>query len=637
MKHFFLSIFLSLYFIGATLLQAQTIAYQGVAVSSLGQLLTNQSISVRLSLFNDTASGTPTYVETQTALTSSSAAFNLQVGAGNALSGTYSSVNLMSNIHYLKVEIKPSGGNYTIISRGPVAQNMTVGWQCGNLLIVNHVAGAVAPVGKNVNYGTVTNLPGETTKCWITSNLGADHQATAVDDATEASAGWYWQFNRKQGYKHDGTTVTPAWSTSGISENSDWLIANDPCAIELGSGWRLPTFTEWDNVNISGNWVDWTGSWNSNLKLHATGFISNFNDGSLYYRGSNGPYWSSMQAYASGGWGIFIMYNSSSMAANVKVYAFSVRCINEVSITSSIPSLTTNSISAINQTSATGGGNVTAEGSGMVITRGICWSTSSNPSITDNHTADGSGTGTFLSNITGLSANTLYHVRAYASNTLGIAYGNDISFTTLATAFSCGSTMTIDHLVGAVAPVSKTVPYGTVTNIPGETSKCWLTSNLGADHQATTVDDATEASAGWYWQFNRKQGYKHDGTTCTPNTTWISSINESSNWLTANDPCSAELGPAWRLPTNTEWTNVGASGNWTEWTGLWNSGLKLHAAGCLESSNGSLGSRGAYGFYWSSVQYAANGGLGLLFYSGGSNSMNTNYKSTGISVRCVKD
>ena len=64
-------------------------------------------------------------------------------------------------------------------------------WQtspCGLSKLVNHVAGSVAPVTKTVIYGTVNNIPGEPTKCWITSNLGADHQATAVNDATEASA-----------------------------------------------------------------------------------------------------------------------------------------------------------------------------------------------------------------------------------------------------------------------------------------------------------------------------------------------------------------------------------------------------------------------------------------------------------------
>ncbi|MEI8049707.1 MAG: hypothetical protein WCI92_20215 [Bacteroidota bacterium] len=143
--------------------------------------------------------------------------------------------------------------------------------------------------------------------------------------------------------------------------------------------------------------------------------------------------------------------------------------------------------------------------------------------------------------------------------------------------------------------VSKTVTYGIVTNIPGENSKCWISSNLGADHQGTSVSDNTEASAGWYWQFNRKQVYKHDGSTRSPATTWIASINESSDWTTANDPCSLELGAGWRIPTSTEWTNVDVSGTWTDWNGPWNSGLKIHAAGYLNYSNGLLYSRGNAG------------------------------------------
>jgi hypothetical protein len=70
------------------------------------------------------------------------------------------------------------------------------------------------------------------------------------------------------------------------------------------------------------------------------------------------------------------------------------------------------------------------------------------------------------------------------------------TFAMLHPGFICGSSLTISHVAGAVAPVNKTVTYGTVTNIPGETSKCWITSNLGADHQATAVSDATEPSAG---------------------------------------------------------------------------------------------------------------------------------------------
>ncbi|MBW1839900.1 MAG: hypothetical protein JRI49_08180, partial [Deltaproteobacteria bacterium] len=113
-------------------------------------------------------------------------------------------------------------------------------WSCGDPITINHVAGTVAPVTKTVTYGTVTNIPGENSKCWITRNLGASRQATAVSDATEASAGWYWQFNRKQGYKHDGTTLTPSWTITSIDENLDWESAHDPCALELGTGWRIP-------------------------------------------------------------------------------------------------------------------------------------------------------------------------------------------------------------------------------------------------------------------------------------------------------------------------------------------------------------------------------------------------------------
>jgi hypothetical protein len=187
-----------------------------------------------------------------------------------------------------------------------------------------------------------------------------------------------------------------------------------------------------------------------------------------------------------------------------------------------------------------------------------------------------------------------------------------------------------------VAPVTKTVTYGTVTGIPGETSKCWITQNLGADHQATAKDDATEPSAGWYWQFNKKQGYKHTGSARTPNTAWIGSIDENSNWTTANDPCSIELGSGWRLPTRTEWTNVDASGSWTDWNGPWNSALKMHAAGFLSNSSGSLNNRGSFSFYWSSSQYDNTYGWNLNFGSGGC-SVDNYAKMVGASSRCLRD
>jgi hypothetical protein len=214
-----------------------------------------------------------------------------------------------------------------------------------------------------------------------------------------------------------------------------------------------------------------------------------------------------------------------------------------------------------------------------------------------------------------------------------VPYGAGI----LGQSFPCGMTFGISHLAGTVAPVNKTVTYGTVTNITGELTKCWITSNLGSDHQASAVNDATEASAGWYWQFNRKQGYKHDGTTRTPNATWISCLVETSDWTIANDPCKIELGTPWRIPTYTEWYNIDNTGGWINWNGPWSSNLRLHAAGYLYGSDGSLCHRGIYGGYWSITQSESAYGWYLAFSSGISYVYDDGSKAYGFSVRCVRD
>jgi hypothetical protein len=511
-------------------------------------------------------------------------------------------------------------------------------YTCDSSVTANHVAGAVAPVNKTVTYGIAGNIPGEISKCWITSNLGADHQATAVTDATETSAGWYWQFNRKQGYKHTGSIRTPntTWITS-INENFNWQPDKDPCTLELGAGWRIPTNTEWENVRLNGNWDSVNGPWNSDLKLHAAGILLN-NNGSLFWRGTSGAYWSSTQFSTTLGkyMGLSANHHGEGITYyDYKTYGRSMRCLREAG-TATLPTVTTSGITDIAQTTATGGGEVTADGGAEVTARGVCWSTLPNPTTADSLTSDGTGTGAFVSNLIGLTPSTPYYVRAYATNSVGTAYGDEVSFTTLPAAFSCGTSLTVNHIAGAVAPVNKTVTYGTVTNIPGETAKCWITSNLGADHQATAKNDATEASAGWYWQFNRKQGYKHTGTVRTPNTTWITTINENSDWMPANDPCALELGAGWRIPSDTEWINVVASGNWINWNGPWNSALKMHAAGYIAHQDATLQERGICGGYWSSTQYSATQGEELVFWQNG---YDTAYgsKADGNSARCIKE
>ena len=192
----------------------------------------------------------------------------------------------------------------------------------GNIV---HTIGSLAPESKTVNYGqTQTSLSGAS-KCWITQNLGSTNQASSATDTADAAAGWYWQFNRKQGYK---VGPTPAWTITNISEASDWLAANDPCTIELGSGWRIPTQTEWTNADANGGWANYTDTYNSVLKLHTAGYLGN-NNGGRFPPGIDGDYWSSSQSSSIKGWNLEFYSGNSSVNSNNKAFGFSLRCLRD--------------------------------------------------------------------------------------------------------------------------------------------------------------------------------------------------------------------------------------------------------------------------------------------------------------------
>ena len=102
----------------------------------------------------------------------------------------------------------------------------------------------------------------------------------------------------------------------------------------------------------------------------------------------------------------------------------------------------------------------------------------------------------------------------------------------------------------------------------------------------------------------------------------------------SHDPCSLLLGSGWRLPTKTEWEALALSENWVSASDSYNSVLKLHYAGDLNYSNGSLESRGSYGGYWSSNQL--DNDEGYYYYINGSKIYDY-YKSRALPVRCVLD
>jgi hypothetical protein len=106
---------------------------------------------------------------------------------------------------------------------------------------------------------------------------------------------------------------------------------------------------------------------------------------------------------------------------------------SQVSFTTSpvlLATLITSTVSSITGTTVISGGNITSDGGGSITAKGVCWAETVNPTTSDNKTNDGTGSNSFTSNITGLTPGKIYHVRAYAVNSLGTAYGNDLQFTT---------------------------------------------------------------------------------------------------------------------------------------------------------------------------------------------------------------
>ncbi len=199
----------------------------------------------------------------------------------------------------------------------------------------------------------------------------------------------------------------------------------------------------------------------------------------------------------------------------------------------------------------------------------------------------------------------------------------------------CPPSVTVHHYAGAVSPVDVTITYEVVeSNLSGNT-KCWITRNLGATEAPTSAVVNSTAQSGWYWQFNRKQGYYHDGATRTPNTTWVT-ISEISSWTAANDPCRLLLGTGWNIPTSAQWINVRDINSWSDVYDSFPSELKIHTGHGTVLETGALTGRGNFGQYWSSSSVDATRAYRLNTYT---NLMNVDVmnKYYGLALRCVRD
>jgi uncharacterized protein (TIGR02145 family) len=289
-----------------------------------------------------------------------------------------------------------------------------------------------------------------------------------------------------------------------------------------------------------------------------------------------------------------------------------------------VTNATVTNISAI---SALCSSEITSDGGSSIISRGVCWSTFQSPSIKDLHTTDGSGVGSFTSRLTGLKANTTYYLRSYATNSEGIAFGNEIFFKTN----ESGSSVTdIDGNV-----------YYTVTIGTQE----WMVENLKTT-KYRNGDPILNITKGTGW------GSLSDGAYCSYN----NDANKTPiygllyNWYAVND--SRNIAPVgWHVPSDAEWSTLitflggeSLAGDklketgTTHWTyhqpGTTNeTGFTALPAGHCDLA-GSFFSIRENGHWWSSDSwfwsvYDHSGDVGR--FNGSDN------KRAGLSVRCVKD
>lgn len=183
-------------------------------------------------------------------------------------------------------------------------------------------------------------------------------------------------------------------------------------------------------------------------------------------------------------------YHVRAFAINVAGTAYG----NDVTFTTPavLPTVTTTQLSNITASSAISGGYVTDDGGATITARGVCWSTSENPTITDSHTTDGNGIGTYSSSITGIAFATKYYVRAYATNIAGTSYGEQIDFTTNAV-LPTVSTNSISSITGTSAIVSSEVLTDGGATIT-ERGICWsISENPTVNENKVTGGSGTGA------------------------------------------------------------------------------------------------------------------------------------------------
>lgn len=340
--------------------------------------------------------------------------------------------------------------------------------------------------------------------------------------------------------------------------------------------------------------------------------------------------------------------------SNGTVLQFPLNSIDSITYTTAnsgnLAVLSTIDVGSITSDAISSGGNIIDDGGSPVTQRGVVWSLYPNPSNLINSTNDGIGAGMFNSSITGLQPNTVYFIRAYAINSSGTSYGNELSFTTAQLGGNVvsnpGSGVTFDGY---------TYPSVIIGN-----GQEWMSENL---HTAiySNGDPIPNVMDSVLWaNLNSGAWVHYDNDSQNENT-----FGKLYNWYTVTD--SRNVCPTgWHVPTDGEWSllinyldpsaaggdnmnNTAGARLKSTGTQIWQSpnvgatnesGFSALPGGARGHSNYEFFFSGIYGagIWWSSTEYNTNVAWTRAVGSS-STSMNRSFddKTIGLSVRCVKD
>ncbi|MFN8208026.1 MAG: fibrobacter succinogenes major paralogous domain-containing protein [Bacteroidales bacterium] len=291
-----------------------------------------------------------------------------------------------------------------------------------------------------------------------------------------------------------------------------------------------------------------------------------------------------------------------------------------------LPVLSTAEVKELNLTSMLTGGNITSEGDAPVSARGICWNYRSEPTILDSITMDGTGTGSFITTLTGLIPDLDYAVRAYATNSFGTAYGEEILFRT-------GAVMDPDGNIYHSVRIGKQTWMLENFRTTSYSDSFWI-PEVADDLQWNSPDEPR-----FCWYENKESNKVPFGALY--------------NWAAVSSGRFCPNG--WHVPTSAEWNTLftylggtkvvsnklrqAGDANWmTPNTGATNSSGFTALPGSFRNTDGSFGNFGYYGYWWTSTPNGSTQAVAVKMITSRaeifSEAVNV---GAGLSVRLIKD